>query len=94
MNGITLWPFIIVSTPRPSASLMNHERIHIRQQAEWLILPFYLWYISEYYYHRLKGKSHHAAYRAISFEKEAYAFEEDLEYLSKRRFGAFLRFLK
>lgn len=73
---------------------MNHERIHIRQQVECLVLPFYVWYVGEYYYHRFRGKSHAAAYHSISFEKEAYAFEEDSNYLDKRRFGAFLRFLK
>ncbi|WP_420153915.1 hypothetical protein [Siphonobacter sp.] len=92
INGITLWPFIIVTMPQPSASLMNHERIHIRQQAELLVFPFYLWYVTEYYWYRLSGYSANAAYHAIRFEREAYQHERLLTYLSKRPFWGFLRF--
>lgn len=28
--------------------VLNHERIHTRQQIEMLVLPFYLWYIVEW----------------------------------------------
>ncbi len=70
---------------------MNHERIHLRQQVELLIIPFYLWYVLEYVFYRLKGYSQEKAYRSICFEREAYQFENDLEYLRKRPFAAFLK---
>jgi hypothetical protein len=27
---------------------VNHEKIHLRQQLELLVLPFYVWYIIEF----------------------------------------------
>lgn len=92
-SGMTLFPFIFFRKKDLPVSerLLNHERIHLRQQLELLILPFYLWYLTDYLLHRLRGKNHHDAYRAILFEKEAYMFEEDLHYLSKRKSWGFLR---
>ena len=61
VNGMALWPFILVQRGNPSARLLNHERIHHRQQLEMLLLPFYVWYVLEYAYHRLRGLDHYAA---------------------------------
>ncbi len=90
--GLTLFPFIFFrKKDLPlSENLLNHERIHLRQQLELLILPFYIWYLIEYLVHRLTGKKHHDAYRAIIFEREAYANDGDPEYLKKRKFWGFL----
>lgn len=74
--------------------LINHEKIHLRQQLELAILPFYLWYVTEFYLHRIKGKSAHEAYLAISFEREAYAQERNPNYLKSRPFWHFLSYLK
>ena len=71
---------------------MNHERIHLRQQLELLIIFFYLCYGIEYMVHLYRLKSKQAAYRSISFEKEAYTNENDLNYLKERSFWAFLNF--
>ncbi len=92
-SGITLFPFILLrKKDAPFGEvLLNHERIHLRQQLELLILPFYIWYLCSYLFYRFKGLSHHTAYRSILFEREAYAHEKDLDYLRKRRFWAFLR---
>lgn len=76
-----------------SQVLINHERIHLRQQVELLILPFYVWYLTEYFINRLRGQSKNQAYRNISFEKEAYNNDENLEYLKQRSIWAFLRYL-
>ncbi|MBK7966723.1 MAG: hypothetical protein IPK10_16640 [Bacteroidetes bacterium] len=92
-SGMALFPFIVLrkkDLPH-SPQLLNHERIHLTQQLELLVLPFYIWYFIEYLFFRLKGYTHHAAYRSISFEKEAYQHEDDLNYLSIRRRWAFLR---
>ena len=91
-NGMALFPFLLVKYKSPSAILINHERIHFRQQLELLILPFYFWYILEYLINRLRGQSPNAAYRNISFEKEAYQNDEDLSYLRNRKFWAFLNY--
>ncbi len=85
IRALAFWPFIIM--PRSTvidAELINHERIHLRQQIEMLVIPFYIWYLIEYY---TKG------YWNISFEKEAYSNEKNLHYLKKRRIFAFLRYL-
>lgn len=94
VNGITLWPFVVVSMPRPTPGLMNHERIHLRQQRELLVLPFYVWYVAEFLWHRFRGRNAYDAYHAISFEKEAYARETDLSYLDRRPVWAFLWYLR
>ena len=49
-NGITLWPFIILrsNSLKNDPILLNHERIHLRQQLELLIVFFYVWYAVEF----------------------------------------------
>lgn len=93
-RGITLFPFIFLKYigDKENAVLINHEKIHIKQQIELLILPFFLWYGLEYLIKLLYFKNKNLAYRNISFEKEAYAYENDLNYLSRRSFWAFLSF--
>ena len=90
-NGMTLWPFLLVAPSQDPKNqvFMNHERIHAVQQRELLLLFFYLWYGLDYLRHRV-SKSHKAAYRSIIFEKEAYAMEQDLDYLKNRKPWAFL----
>ncbi len=91
--GMALFPFILIRQDElPLCKrLLNHERIHLRQQLELLILPFYLWYLLDYLFQRLKGKKHHAAYRSIIFEKEAYAHEDETGYPERRKLWAFIR---
>jgi len=96
INGITLYPFIFIKNPedKRNRTLINHEKIHLRQQLELLIIFFYIAYVLEYYYHLFKLKDGHKAYLAISFEKEAYANEHDVNYLKKRKFWGFWKYLK
>lgn len=65
--------------------LMRHERIHTAQQRELLWVPFYIIYFIEWVC--LLCKYHHweKAYRALSFEREAYANQANPFYLSQRR---------
>ncbi|MCK8491194.1 hypothetical protein M0L20_04975 [Spirosoma sp. RP8] len=93
-DGMALFPFILVRKPNPGAVLLNHERIHLRQQAELGILLFYIWYGVEYFVRRLHYREHYEAYRNISFEREAFANEANLTYLTKRSFWAFWPYLK
>ena len=94
-SAITLWPVIILRNQDDlnNLILLNHEKIHLRQQVEFLLLFFYLIYLIEYLIGRLKGKSHYQAYRHISFEKEAFDKENDLSYLTKRRYFSSVRYL-
>lgn len=95
ISGITLFPFIFVQRKEDSKNkiLINHETIHIRQQLELLIVPFYIWYLSEYYLKYLKYRNPQLAYRNISFEREAYANDQNLDYLKKRKFWSFIYYL-
>lgn len=92
INGITLFPFILLRNKldKDNEILINHEKIHIRQQLELLIIFFYLWYILEYFYWYIKLRNGYLAYKSISFEKEAYANERNINYLKHRKLWSFL----
>jgi len=94
-NGITLFPFIVLKNKQDITNiiLINHEKIHLQQQIELLIIPFYIWYLLEFILRLLQYKNWHTAYRNISFEREAYLNETNLEYIKKRPKWAFLKFL-
>ena len=90
--GITLFPFIILKKKsyKENQILMNHEKIHLRQQLELLVIPFYIWYLLAYLFNLMKYKNKNKAYRNIIFEKEAYSNEADLEYLKNRKWFGFI----
>jgi hypothetical protein len=95
-TGMALFPFVLLKN-RAAASnkrLMNHETIHLKQQLEMLIIPFYIWYGIEYLIRRISSKSHYEAYRHISLEREAYSNDQNLVYLKNRKFWAFLKYIK
>ncbi|GEL09631.1 hypothetical protein SAMN05192550_1364 [Flavobacterium glycines] len=94
-RGLTLYPFVFLKYPgdKTNAVFVNHERIHLRQQIELLILPFFIWYIFEFLFLFLKYNNKNRAYRSISFEREAYSNESDLDYLNKRKFFGFWKYL-
>jgi len=57
-----------------------------------LALPLFLWwYCLEWLIRLILSGDGHKAYRNISFEKEAYSNEKDLEYLSHREHFAWIR---
>ena len=70
-----------------------HETIHFWQCVETLIFGFVLMYFGEYFVYRLKGLDHRSAYMAISFEREARANQSDEDYISKRKFLAWRKYL-
>ena len=94
-SGITLYPFVFLKTKKMKHDtvLLNHEKIHLKQQLELLILPFYLWYILEFVFRFIQYRNWQTAYKNISFEKEAYLNEGNLHYLNERRFWRFLKYL-
>ena len=83
--AITLYPFIIMNEECEHPVIINHEKIHLEQQRELWIIPFYVLYILYWLKARVSGMNNHDAYRAIPFEKEAYAHEKDLTYLADRK---------
>lgn len=78
---------------KKNTTLINHEKIHLKQQIEMLVLPFFLWYVIEYVIRFIQYKNLHLAYKNISFEREAYENEKDLYFLKQRSFLNFLNFL-
>jgi hypothetical protein len=90
VSGMALYPFVLVKRAdmKLDKVLVNHERIHLVQQLELLIIPFYLLYLGNYLVNRAKGQDHHTAYMHIIFEQEAYRQEANLNYLEKRKFWA------
>jgi hypothetical protein len=94
-NGFTVFPFVFVKNEkdRNNSILINHERIHLRQQLETGFLLFFIWYFLEFLIRLLLYRNRSKAYRNICFEKEAYANEKDLNYLKKRSFWKFYTFI-
>jgi len=91
--AIAFWPFVFVyhAHCRQDMCLLNHERIHLRQQIEMLIIPFYIWYFLEFFIRFAYHRNHYLAYRSISFEQEAYNNEENPHYLAGRPPWSFLK---
>lgn len=93
-TAITIFPFIILknSSQKEDKILINHEKIHLKQQLELLIVGFYIWYAVEFLIWLIKLKHWHKAYLNISFEREAYKNENDLNYLKSRSLYSFLKY--
>jgi hypothetical protein len=81
--AITLYPFVFVRDESDDIT-NNHESIHLAQQKELFVIPFYVLYVYEYFRNKLKGMDNDSAYRNISFEREAYNNQKNLTYLQTR----------
>ena len=95
-SGLTVFPFVFVkhSIDKANSFFVNHEKIHLRQQLELLILPFFIWYGLEYVFRFFQYKNTYLAYKNICFEREAYDNESNLNYLKNRKFFKFIDYLK
>ena len=93
--GLSLWPFIFIKTDslKEDVTLINHERIHLQQQKELLIVPFYIWYVAEWIIRSLYYFDSYKAYKNISFEREAYYHENEHDYIERRKTFAFIKYL-
>jgi hypothetical protein len=91
-NAMAIYPFILLrhKYQKNDQTLINHERIHLHQQIELLILPFYLFYLFNYLANLIRYRNHHRAYVNIVFEKEAYACDQNLNYLENRKFFSWI----
>ncbi|MBD5267669.1 MAG: hypothetical protein HDS41_05745 [Bacteroides sp.] len=80
--GVLFYKRNISLSPR----VMNHEEIHSRQMRELLYVPFYVVYLVEWLWRIVEARGDvYAAYRNISFEREAYGNEGDGGYVGRRR---------
>ncbi len=94
--GMAIFPFIFIKYNglKNNKQIINHELIHIRQQIELLVIPFYIIYILHYLVNLLWYRNHAQAYRNIVFEREAYINDSDLMYLKTRRFYSWIGYFQ
>lgn len=101
IRGITIFPFIILKSKYDKFEYLsderditiNHECIHIAQQKELLIIPFFILYFVEWFIKLFKYGAN--AYYNISFEREAFSNQNNLEYFNSRKmFSSFKYILK
>jgi hypothetical protein len=92
VEAITIAPLGIFHRDKKMPwTTLNHEMIHWEQQIEMIIIPFYLWYGIEWLVKLPRyGRN---AYYLISFEKEAYQFDNDGRYLMKRKHYSWIKYL-
>jgi hypothetical protein len=96
--GMTLFPFVFIDrnwknkvSEQTYAETIRHESIHIQQQLEMLVIPFYFWYGLEFCLRCIGGNVN--AYSSLCFEQEANSNEKNSDYLKTRKFWAFLKYL-
>lgn len=94
--GITIFPFMFLKYKalKGNTVLVNHEKIHLRQQLEFLVIPFYIIYTLEFLIRLIQYRNWYLAYRNISFEREAYKNEKDLNYLKSRSFYNVINYIR
>ena len=91
-KAITLAPFgIYLRDESLTGEDLNHEMIHLYQQLEMLIIPFYIWYGLEWLIKLIRWGN--LAYYKLSFEREAYDNEDNGEYLCTRKTFAWTKYL-
>jgi len=95
-DAMAIYPIMIFKKQvlKTSQVIINHEKIHFRQQLELLIIFFYPLYFLHYLINLVKYRNHRTAYFKICFEREAYANERDFGYLKQRTPFAWLKYLK
>lgn len=94
--GLTIYPFVFLkyASSKDDKVLINHEKIHLKQQLELLIIPFYIIYFFEFLLRLVYYRNWYLAYINISFEREAYANENNLQYLKSRNSWYFLKYYR
>lgn len=94
--GMAIFPFVLIKYAKlkNDRQIINHELIHLRQQIELLIVPFFIFYLLNYLINLIKYRNHHLAYKNIVFEREAYSNDSDYNYLKKRRFSSWVKYFR
>ena len=94
-SAVTIYPFIFLKNDKHKTDyvLINHERIHMEQQKELFWIGFFVWYFVEYFIKLMYYRNSYLAYTQISFEREAYCYEDDLDYNNNRKHFHFIKYL-
>ena len=92
--GITLFPFMVLKSKAlyKNRVLINHDKIHLKQQLELLVISFFILYGLEFVIRLIKHRNWHLAYKNISFEREAYINESNFDYLRNRKNWSFMNY--
>lgn len=95
VSAMALFPFILIQRPqfKHDQKLIRHETIHLYQELELIIIPFYIIYLFNYLINLCRYRDHDKAYFHIMFEREAYQREADINYLKHRPFWAWIKFI-
>ena len=100
LKGLAMWPVVFIEgaalTEKGNPTVvLRHESIHIAQQLELGVLPFYIIYMTEQSCRALmNGWGYDQAYMQVSFEREAYANEcKSVAYLRRRRYCAWVWYM-
>lgn len=92
-NGFAFYPFIFIRDDLLNEQkTIAHEKIHIRQQIEMLIIPFYIFYFAIYAFNILRFGRFKRAYYSIPFEREAFDNSDNNNYLKSRKFFAWIKY--
>lgn len=65
--------------------ILNHEKIHIQQQRETLVIFWYIIYFLDFFINWGIFGSFWVAYEEVLFEREAFEYENDYNYLENRK---------
>ena len=73
---------------------IRHELIHTKQMKEMLYVFFYLWYGVEWLIRLVQYRDRMMAYYNISFEREAYTNQDDINYLKNRKWWQWVKYIR
>lgn len=95
---LTIWPFIFMrkmSGVRGEFSELDrlHEGVHGEQQKELLVVLFFVIYLLDWLIRLIIYRDALEAYRNISFEQEAFLYQRDPDYLSRRKRYAWVKYI-
>lgn len=104
--ALTIGPFIFTKRDTVGERTLRHESIHWEQYKETLIVGFLLIYLLDWLWEALRCSLDHSRgaradgryrplrkrmYRSLLFEREAYAHQDDVEYLNTRHHYAWAK---
>lgn len=89
IGAITLG-FVVLSKYEMDERVKRHETIHFQQFLETLFIGFLLMYLWDYIFCYLRYADGEKAYMMIRAEQEAYANEDDPDYLKNRKRWAWM----
>lgn len=94
ISGITLFPFIFLASTeiKQNNQIVQHEKIHLRQELELFVVLFYLIYFTEFLVGYVRYNDRYKAYRNISFEREAFDNDLNPDYLKIRQSWSWWRY--